>query len=145
MFLVGLAYFKTTSSYFLQKIKNTEKLNRITPQMYLSLFVIVLLITTPAILKRSYNHGNYDGRGVQKEYITGMIFIIITLLSYYSSYYYHIILIIIIILLLLSYHYYHISVSDFTYLNTVSGLYSKIISCLTSLLLLILLRSNLGN
>lgn len=72
--VVGLAYFKSTSSYFQNRVKNSDKLNRLTPQMVFALIMIVVCVTTPALLKRSYHFGNTDGRGVQTEYISGIYF-----------------------------------------------------------------------
>lgn len=96
--LLGLAYFKSTSSYFQHRLKacgaaltastaspnevtpvssaKQGHLNRVTPQLLFTLVVLILLFTTPAILKRAYHHGNVDGRGVQKEYISGAIWAI---------------------------------------------------------------------
>jgi len=77
---VGLAYQKTPfpSSAAVEKKKVTPRTKSLLPskQILKILCLILLVITIPGLIKRSVSHKNYDGNGVQQEYIRGMIWAI---------------------------------------------------------------------
>jgi len=75
--ILSLCYFKSTSAYFLKRVKKPNEIFKLTPQLLFCLVVIVLLFAIPAISKRAYHHGKYDGNGViPTNDITGMIWAI---------------------------------------------------------------------
>jgi len=78
LLFVSLSYFKGTSPHLNKSSPSTKspKPAYSTKQILQILALIIVIITIPAIIKRGASHGNFDGNGVQTEYIRGMIWAI---------------------------------------------------------------------